>query len=565
MVELPVQFHTDDQDACALPITVDTNTICIFSKYRAARMTQDETTSLVREICKHQGLVENQCQALGQAAQKSARQALEERMQKEVGSGANQDGTVPFVLGKARQTVANRALMFLTLRDDTVILPELHNGSKGIILADAVSAFGFDHVLRQTRLQLSSQFLQARPGVDLICFSVERVDDLLVPRSSPASKLGCLNARHGPEFLLGDLPFGPLLVRVFLLDAAKNVLLRGSRRFVCTPTFPLRIAQGATSTLGSCAPRSHSKGDGVAFLPEENALHLLGLVVLVHRGARALQHALETWSPVLESVGEKIAFVQNWSPDSAVEGSEADPRVTMLRKYGFVVVGTGDQQGISRGIALAVDAVSKPNVLLLEEDFALADGKGRDFVRRHLHDAILLLHSREADVIRMRSTQQPGSPNCANVWQSHEHLLARPWTTAHNNLSTLCAASAMTSGPLAAVEQFGNDVIWTCGSRENALCAFSTHASWTNNPVVFRREFFLAHILPAALADTTRRTLEAAVSFSPGRWAGCCFVVAQSFPGMFTHDDRDKPQWEQTVCPDIPDEVRNGVKEESAM
>ena len=51
-----------------------------------------------------------------------------------------------------------------------------------------------------------------------------------------------------------------------------------------------------------------------------------------------------------------------------------------------------------------------------------------------------------------------------------------------------------------------------------------------------------------------RRQRLAAISFTPFAWSRQCFVISQSMSrngGGFTHEDLDKKQYEQTVCPEI--------------
>ena len=151
------------------------------------------------------------------------------------------------------------------------------------------------------------------------------------------------------------------------------------------------------------------------------------------------------------------------------------------------------------------------------------------------------------DVVRLRDTgSRAGTPNCANIWKKKMHFIKN---TSINQLSWLDAAVVNIVGGHVKESNIGH--IWRCGHTNNTICAFSNAASWTNNPFLIQRDFFLKNIAAVAAIDSTN-TLEAAVSFSKNVWSDKCFVVGQSMTeGSFTHMDVDKKQYEQTICPDV--------------
>ena len=127
-------------------------------------------------------------------------------------------------------------------------------------------------------------------------------------------------------------------------------------------------------------------------------------------------------------------------------------------------------------------------------------------------------------------------------------------------MAATVAVAAAVDGAGAGAGELNIDGVWRCGADDGgpdaesprifALCASSAHASWTNNPILFARSFFLREIAPVAAVDFAG-TLEAATTFSPSVWGSRCWVCSQQVPGLFTHKDLDKPQYQQSVCPDI--------------
>ena len=277
---------------------------------------------------------------------------------------------------------------------------------------------------------------------------------------------------------------------------------------------------------------------------------------MAHRGKKALRKALESWekSGLMDLAEEKILFLQEWKHDE-INDNRLDGDI--VNTYGLTIIGEEEQIGIARGLYKLVERSMSDFVLFLEEDFRISDDIMQDgsraglkkMIESEMSYAIELIHSKRAHVVRMRRRDMPGIPNCAFAWRGSEHLLGNVQTPMMNNQTVLDTHFWRNDLP----EYFSN-IVWRCGRLNVPFkynCAFSTHASWTNNPIIFEREWFLQNIGPVALNDHSTR-LEAAVSFSPPFWNDRCFIVGHG-NGLFMHDDIDKPQWEQTVCPSSPD------------
>jgi hypothetical protein len=283
------------------------------------------------------------------------------------------------------------------------------------------------------------------------------------------------------------------------------------------------------------------------------------ICILAHRGKNALRNALASWekSGLLQLASERLMFLQE------LKDVETDQRLSgnILNKYDIQILGEENQIGISKGMLKLVESSKSEYILFLEEDFRISDSLLNSNllddlklkVNDEIRNSIQLLETKRADILRLRRRDNPGIPNCAFTWKGSEHLLGRQQTPMLNNQTVLDVHFWRDD-----LTKYFSNVVWRCGNvnkeknfdTEKFFCAFSTHTSWTNNPILFSRNWFLEHIGPAALSDHSTR-LEAAISFSPPLWNNKCFIVAHG-NGLFMHDDVDKPQWEQTVCPPPP-------------
>ncbi len=566
IVSLPVAFEADPEETCAMHVTVDDIDHCIFSQKIAAASLPNEIILQSMAWCRSLLLDDSQCSQLTRRMLNVSTRELLKRIAHEAerSSVGKADGTRPFITptGDTFKMGALQNLKYKLSPDETdgqcLSISTVYKGKSHALplrdsaVIDVQGMFPGGDVLQfsQFQIDIDTDTHKCTPKTTqhaMFCVSVARYSD--ITSSSTPLDLGCLSSSHHNRFLLGNLPFGPHLVNVLIynttvIEAHPAVVASASSRInvvaklrhsnVLCPRC-LVEHQHRLSPLPPPPPIDNSADD-------EGTLTLL---VLVNRGRNALSNALSSWKRVglLDYVSERVAFVQNFA-----RGVPGDKRVALLRDYGFKVVGHPSQKGIAQGLSLGVQNSSSTSILFLEEDFACPPSITQSDIQRNIRRALGLIRTRVADVVRLRSTRFPGTPHCANIWRDHgraRDLLGHASTSWVNNISTLCAGSVVRTA-----DERPAEGLWDCSDDGSAICAFSTHASWTNNPILFSREFFLRNIAPVAAIDSTK-TLEAAVSFTPAAWGCRCHTVAQLLPGCFMHDDRDKPQWQQTVCPDV--------------
>ena len=320
--------------------------------------------------------------------------------------------------------------------------------------------------------------------------------------------------------------------------------------------------------------------------------------VLVHRGATSFANSVKSWydSNLVLCVSEILVYLQEWPfPDDGLPRSLAEvatmdarlaPMLLLLLESqsqsqsqsqtsysmsfpNILVLGAPHQVNIAPALSRLVEASSSELFMFIEEDFIIAGTSiTQTKVQERLKEATqLLLSSFESvDVVRLRSRRFPGVPDCAHMnWKGREEEMLRVRSADIARHKVLDSTGWLTNP----YDYFPKGVVWQCvpsndGSNESSAsgeessknagndddkrwwCAHSTHAGWTNNPFIVRREWMWSEIVPIANVDWTRR-VESAVCLSPPLWDHACYSIAAG-EGIFTHRDSDQPLEVQSPC-----------------
>jgi len=531
-IEVPVTFEQHPATACALPVVVNQLDLCALTQARAIN-TSTPINLIGQQFCIEHNLSKSQCSTLIQSmysVSKEQRAAHHDR-QSAASSVVSQDGSLPSM----HPTGDVKRYDPPIYSENVGTFPITWNSEK-------VRAKWFTHRQDHQTLRHGRMQLYASHDVREYCMSIRLHGD--ITSNGALLNLGCLfqtktmamSQKH-QNVLIENVPYGPHQI---IIDGYDQ-----DRQHISRSLLPMEVSavhdNAATGPLSECSSKLHqSRFDSRVLSHSASPASSICLLTLVHRGEKALANALQSWksSGLLDNVATRVAYVQNYSPTN-----NNDPRVSLLNQFHFHIVGKPIQAGIAHGISAGV--IFCPNntkhVLFVEEDF-VAGQHIVEITKRAEKD----LQSGVLDVARLRDVWKPGTPNCANIWKNK---LIRIQSSI-NKKSWLDAAVVNIIGNHVKESAIKN--IWRCGTdHKNTLCAFSSFASWTNNPFMVKRDWFLRNIAPIAAVDSTK-TLEAAVSFSDDVWSKKCFIVGQVMAkGSFTHVDLDKKQYEQTVCPDI--------------
>ena len=187
-----------------------------------------------------------------------------------------------------------------------------------------------------------------------------------------------------------------------------------------------------------------------------------------------------------------------------------DPIEALAKEYGLRVLGSEDNIGIGPAITELVRAASFPVVLFLEKDFEIIESY--ETVASQLQSAKNLLLSStngsRADVVHLRSRWNPGRP----ISEKHICIPPQEDNGEFNMYPKYFGGRRWDPRLFCNLYRFMNDdelflqyssrlvpccylfsgiissSVWRCSDM---LCFDSAQCAWTNNPSVFRKQWYL--------------------------------------------------------------------------
>jgi hypothetical protein len=152
--------------------------------------------------------------------------------------------------------------------------------------------------------------------------------------------------------------------------------------------------------------------------------------------------------------------------------------------------------GIFVRFVLGVKAAAYPYVLFLELDFFIDDKIfGKDQVQLEISTAFKILDSNLSDIYYMRSRIKPGKPNWPEIeFRGHEEHHINDVNRLDGYQSKVCYYHYWIQNP---VERFPTFFSYCDKNRSRSYCITSRHCSWTNNPFLTSKLFFLKSVDPA--------------------------------------------------------------------
>jgi hypothetical protein len=223
-----------------------------------------------------------------------------------------------------------------------------------------------------------------------------------------------------------------------------------------------------------------------------------------------LRNTLQSYKDngLFEVVQEVIIFFQ--------EVSETD--LAIAEEFGITnIISSGSNIGIGPAIVSLVEQARCPYIVFLENDWVLERNP-----KLILKDCVNALEDNKFDFIRLRDSYNPGDPLYTRQFEGREldcpqHLLdAQHW--------------------------LGHSLAWKypdiaslyVAKSSSFVCTNSFYGSHTNNPAIFKKEFYLEHIAPFA---GTGVQLEGNII---DYWRSSNFKVAHNIPSLFTHQRIDR-------------------------
>jgi len=248
-------------------------------------------------------------------------------------------------------------------------------------------------------------------------------------------------------------------------------------------------------------------------MSKSNKLNI-GLGILSWNDPEKLKRTLASYkySGLLNMVLEKKIYFQ--------EVDEKD--IEIARKYGLEVYGSKENIGIGKGFLELASSFESDHILLLENDWVSL--RGEEFIYDHLSKAIGLLNN-GIDCVRMRHKNIYGYPHYSVTrYKGNELDYYDDWIKlSHPHLIDVVHW----------IEDPESRFKGKIEKNEDFFVASSRYANWTNNPCIYKREFYID-----VVRDFVGRGIDLEENISYW-WARSDFRVAQG-DGIFCHLDIKK-------------------------
>lgn len=280
-------------------------------------------------------------------------------------------------------------------------------------------------------------------------------------------------------------------------------------------------------------------GESVPALDDGAAFPRLSAVVLFHNEYETLEHTLQSWYKydLPAYLSEAIFFLNGVNTSD-----EFVQKLPMLSKppWDRLIRVVPSPKNLKLGLAInrMVELAKEENVLLLEKDWALIEPA--QVVKETLGAAARLLDEGSAHVVRFRHRDRPGAPLHARIM--HENRETKMLSQQSN---LYCYMHHWVKDPLNTYGQFFS----RCSNRtEDAgtWCVKAKYCQWTNNPALFKREWFLKELGEKFInmynetidKDPNAQMLdfEFFTNWRPDVWNDREFVVALP-KGLFEHQE----------------------------
>ena len=230
----------------------------------------------------------------------------------------------------------------------------------------------------------------------------------------------------------------------------------------------------------------------------------LSVGILTWRSYATLVNTLESYkrSGLLDVVNDTCLFAQ--------EASDIDYKIAS--EYGINIIMTPTNVGIGKGLATLTENAETENILLLENDWIILP-EFFSTVKEQLYKGMSALDRGIADVVKYRSRRAPGNPLYTEQYQNREM----------DSPKHLFECVHWRKDPeLDFPEYIFKD------TETELYYAKSKYANQTNNPCLYKKEFYLKNIAPFAGEGID---LEGKID---GWWQEQDFTVAHG-EGLFTH------------------------------
>jgi hypothetical protein len=238
----------------------------------------------------------------------------------------------------------------------------------------------------------------------------------------------------------------------------------------------------------------------------------ISIGILAWNSGQVLVDTLTTYynNGLLDMVNDVTILFQEVTPQD----------IQIATHFGIDCIGLQENIGIGKAFIRLTESAQSDNVLVLEHDWNLIENKETTYER--LESGLELLGG-SVDVVRYRHRQQPGNPHFSfrNIGKELTYYDDEIECTSPHLLDSLHWLDPKKEFP-EYIGQFGE--YFLTGSR---------YGNWTNNPCLYKKQFYLDVVRPFAGEGIS---LEGNIS---KWWAQQNYSVAHG-EGLFKHNDWQK-------------------------
>jgi len=234
----------------------------------------------------------------------------------------------------------------------------------------------------------------------------------------------------------------------------------------------------------------------------------LSVGILSWKSPKTLYNTLMSYknSKLLEMVNDVTIFFQEY------ETLDQD----MADFFGVNAILSTTNIGIGKALKNLAENAETDNILLLENDWVNIENE--ETTRDQLSKGLTLLTNSKSDMIKYRHRKIPGDPLYSRVYNGREM----------DSLKHLFECVHWREHP----HRDFPDYIWV-DEDTGYYCANSKYANHTNNPTMFKKEFYINYISPFSGEGID---LEGKID---GWWQEQNYVVSHG-EGLFTHVRLDR-------------------------
>jgi hypothetical protein len=232
------------------------------------------------------------------------------------------------------------------------------------------------------------------------------------------------------------------------------------------------------------------------------------LGILSWKSPRTLINTLSSYleSELLEIANDVTIFFQ--------EGSNLDKEIAQAYKVKYILSPTN--VGIGKAFTALAESAETDYILLNENDWINIENKETTYTR--INDALRALSTDEIDVVKMRHRKNPGDPLYTRQYAGKEMVSSK-------HLFECVHWRENPDKDFPAYIGYSDDV--------KLYFSDSKYANQTNNPCIYKKEFYLKNISPFSGEGID---LEGKID---GWWQKQMFTVAHG-EGLFTHHRIDR-------------------------